>query len=132
MNNETNTNSEVSVDVDTYDRGIVPAETAARKEREGNAFKTTPSQTDEEKSPTNDQTDGGSINTTEGYTVDKEGLLNNYAIEPEMYVNEPGDLREQEQAETAQRAEELANLQHDEEGNLTDEGDKRPKGQGFI
>jgi hypothetical protein len=49
-----------------------------------------------------------------------------------MYVNEPGDLREQEQAETAQRAEELANLQHDEEGNLTDEGDKRPKGQGFI
>lgn len=132
MNNETNTNSEVSVDVDTYDRGIVPAETAARKEREGNAFKTTPSQIDEEKSPTNDQTDGGSIDTTEGYTVDKEGLLNNYAIEPEMYVNEPGDLQEQEQAETAQRAEELANLQHDEEGNLTDEGDKRPKGQGFI
>ncbi|MBD2003985.1 MULTISPECIES: hypothetical protein [Cyanophyceae] len=132
MNNETNTNSEVSVDVDTYDRGIVPAETAARKEREGNAFKTTPSQRDEEKSPTNDQTDGGSINTTDGYTVDKEGLLNNYAIEPEMYVNEPGDLREQEQAETAQRAEELANLQHDEEGNLTDDGDKRPKGQGFI
>lgn len=132
MNNETNTNSEVSVDVDTYDRGIVPAETAARKEREGNAYKTTPSQIDEEKSPTNDQTDDESIDTTEGYTVDKEGLLNNYAIEPEMYVNEPGDLKEQEQAETAQRAEELANLQHDEEGNLTDEGDKRPKGQGFI
>ena len=29
-----------------------------------------------------------------GYTIDEDGRLNNYAIEPEMYVHEPGDLRD--------------------------------------
>ncbi len=38
----------------------------------------------------------GGIDTTSGYTVDQEGLINNYAIEPEMYINEPGDLRAEE------------------------------------
>lgn len=68
--------------VDTYDRGIIPAETKARVEREGDSYKSQP------------QKRGGedSIDTTGGYTVDNEGLVNNYAIEPEMYVNEPGDL----------------------------------------
>ncbi len=56
-----------------YDQNIVPAETAARKEREGDNFK--------------------QVSSSKGTTVDSEGLANNYAIEPEMYVNEPGDLQ---------------------------------------
>ncbi|MBD2742484.1 hypothetical protein [Coleofasciculus sp. FACHB-1120] len=133
MNNQTDsTDSSQRVGEDNYDRGIVPAETAARREREGNAFKTTPGKDDEKKSPTNDQTNDGSIETTDGYTVDKEGLLNNYAIEPEMYVNEPGDLKAKEEAEAAERAETVSELQDDEEGKLTMEGDKRHQGPGLI
>lgn len=133
MSNQTgSTDSSQRVGEDNYDRGIVPAETAARREREGNAFKTTPGKDDEEKSPTNDQTNDGSIATTDGYTVDKEGLLNNYAIEPEMYVNEPGDLKAKEEAEAAERAETVSELQDDEEGKLTMEGDKRHQGPGLI
>ncbi|NJK37215.1 MAG: hypothetical protein HC835_03305 [Oscillatoriales cyanobacterium RM2_1_1] len=80
-----------------YDRGIEPAEVTARKEREGENFKKTP------------ESEGG-IDTTKGYTVDREGLLNNYAIEPEMYINVPGDLREEEEAEKARRAGELKEI----------------------
>ena len=123
---------EVGVDVDTYDRGIVPAETAARKEREGANFKETPNQIKEQQAATNDQTDDESIKTTDGYTVDKEGLLNNYAIEPEMYVNEPGDLRQHEEELTAERIEEIEDVNEDKQGDLTMEGDKRGKGQGII
>ncbi len=123
---------EVGVDVDTYDRGIVPAETAARKEREGSQFKETPNQIKEEQAATNDQTDDESIKTTDGYTVDKEGLLNNYAIEPEMYVNEPGDLRQDEEELTAERIEEIEDVNEDKQGDLNMEGDKRGKGQGVI
>ena len=79
---------------DDYDRGINPAETAARQEREQSDFKDT-------SEPESD------VDTTSGTTVDREGLANNYAVEPEMYVEEPGDLREQEEAEKAERAEEL-------------------------
>ena len=133
MNNQTDsTDSNQRVSEDNYDRGIVPAETAARREREGNAFKTTPQKSDEEKSPTNDQTNSGSIDTTDGYTVDKEGLLNNYAIEPEMYVNEPGDLKAKEEAEAAERAQDISELKDDEDGKLTMEGDKRHQGPGLI
>jgi hypothetical protein len=123
---------EVGVDVDTYDRGIVPAETAARKEREGDLFKETPNQIKEQQAVTNDQTDDESIRTTDGYTVDKEGLLNNYAIEPEMYVNEPGDLRQHEEELTAERIEEIEDVNRDKEGELTMDADQRGKGQGFI
>lgn len=91
-----------------YDRKIVSAETAARMEREGDNFKQTP---DTE----------GDIDTTAGYTVDREGLLNNYPIEPEMYIEEPGDLREKQEAEAAQRARELKEV--NEEGG---------KGPGII
>jgi hypothetical protein len=77
-----------------YDRKITSAETAARMEREGENFKKMP---DKE----------GDIDTTSGYTVDREGLSNNYAIEPEMYYEEPGDRQEQKEAEEAERAEEL-------------------------
>jgi hypothetical protein len=73
--------TEDSIQTDNFDRGIVPAETAARKEREGEDYKKT---SDKE----------GDLGTTGGQTVSNEGLANNYAIEPEMYVEEPGDLSE--------------------------------------
>ncbi len=55
---------------DSYDAHIIPAETAARKDREGDRYKDT---------------------STAGQTVDQEGLTNNYATEPEMYFETPGD-----------------------------------------
>jgi len=117
-----------SAAVDTYDRGIVPAETAARKEREGGAFKKTPGELGQ------DQGDGpDSIHTTGGYTVDKEGLINNFAVEPEMYINEPGDLRQQEEDDIQERAAELDEINdNDETGKLTTEGDRRGKGPGLV
>ncbi|MBD2328704.1 hypothetical protein [Alkalinema sp. FACHB-956] len=72
----------LGVERDTYDRGIIPAETAARKEREEENYKQVPDE-----------------NPEGGYTVDNEGLLNNYAIEPEMYYEVPGDIQEAEEAE---------------------------------
>lgn len=67
-----------------------------------------------------------------GYTVDQDGHLNNYPIEPEMYVNVPGDLREKEEAEIEERVHELHELAEDEEGKLTMEHDFRHKGPGLI
>ena len=69
-----------------YDRAITSAETASRMEREDDNFKETPQA---------------------GQTVDREGLANNYAVEPEMYYEEPGDRKEVSEAETAERATEL-------------------------
>lgn len=60
-----------------YDRKITSAETAARMEREQDDYKEYP------------QSDQAETDTTAGYTIDREGLMNNYAIEPEMYVEEP-------------------------------------------
>lgn len=120
------------VETDNYDPHIVPAETGARQQREGDTYKTLPNKAREAEAGTNDQTDSESINTTDGYTVDKEGLLNNYAIEPEMYINEPGDLREKEAELAAERAQEIQNLSEDEQGKLTMEDDARPRGQGMI
>ena len=72
-----------------YDRAITSAETAARMDREGNDFK----------------------NASEpGQTVDREGLANNYAVEPEMYYEEPGDRKEIKEAEKAERKEELEDI----------------------
>ncbi|OCQ99809.1 hypothetical protein BCD64_01620 [Nostoc sp. MBR 210] len=119
-------------EVDTYDRGIVPAETAARKEREGDLYKTLPTEEREAAAPTDDQTDAESIHTTDGYTVDKEGLLNNYAIEPEMYYEVPGDARQEVAEDSAQRLEELQEVKEDKEGELSEEGDRRGRGQGII
>lgn len=108
---------------DNYDRGIIPAETAARKEREGEGYKSRP----------DSDGDDDSIDTVGGYTVDKEGLANNYAIEPEMYYEVPGDLREKEAALAAERAEELKQVnQNNEEGKLTTDHDDRGKGVGVI
>jgi hypothetical protein len=81
------TNSQVDLmHTDTFDAHIVPAETKARKEREGESYKHTPGNVE----------DPASIHTADGYTVDTEGLINNYAVEPPMYVEEPGDLAQEE------------------------------------
>lgn len=103
-----------------YDSHIVPAETAARQQREGEDFGHTP------------QVDEGETKTADGYTVDKEGLLNNYAIEPEMYINVPGDLREKAEQEAADKTHQLQELSEDEDGKLTTEYDRRNKGPGII
>ena len=80
-----------------YDRAITSAETAARIEREGDDFK----QTSENEA---------NADMTSGQTVDREGLANNYATEPEMYYEERGDRQEKKEAEKAERAEELKDV----------------------
>ena len=125
---------EANMEAPHYDRGITPAETAARQEREGSNFMHTATEANQQSAKTNDQSDDESIRTTDGYTVDKEGLVNNYAIEPEMYINEPGDLREKEEAEALERAQILAEIndQKGEEGKLTTKADTRHQGPGMI
>jgi len=90
-----------------YDRNIISAETAARMEREGGDFKNVPESDDD---------------NTGGYTVSREGLVNNYEVEPEMYVEERGDLREKQEAEKQERAQELKEIN-------SEDGDK---GVGII
>ncbi|MER3432181.1 MAG: hypothetical protein C4288_01800 [Leptolyngbya sp. ERB_1_1] len=126
------TDSSDRVQSDVYDPHIVPAETAARMEREGSGYKTTPTEEREASAATDDQTDPESIRTTDGYTVDKEGLLNNYAIEPEMYYEVPGDARQAEEELHQQRVEEYRDMNQDEEGKLTMEGDQRGHGSGAV
>lgn len=105
-----------------YDPHIVPAETAARAKREGTHFghvdhdPQTPEQ----------------IHTRDGYTVDQEGLINNYAVEPPMYINEPGDLDQDKQVEAERQAADRKALAEDEEGKLTMDHDWRHKGPGLI
>ncbi len=125
---------EAKMEAPHYDRGITPAETAARQEREGSNFMHATTEAKQKSAKTDDQTDDESIHTTDGYTVDQEGLVNNYAIEPEMYINEPGDLRAKEEAEAAERARTLAEIKDKkgEEGKLTEEADTRHKGPGII
>lgn len=113
-------NNAHGVETDTYDHGIVPAEVAARKEREGENYKHLPESEE-------------SIDTTGGYTVDKEGLLNNYAVEPEMYYEVHGDAEAQAEQDLAARTEELEEVNDtNEKGKLTEEGDRRGKGVGLI
>ncbi|NJP10408.1 MAG: hypothetical protein HC866_13805 [Leptolyngbyaceae cyanobacterium RU_5_1] len=109
------------VESDAYDRGIIPAETAARKEREGEAYKNLPNE------------EQGGLDTSGGYTVDKEGLLNNYPVEPEMYYEVPGDASDEAEEQAAKRAEELHDINdNDETGKLSTERDQRGKGSGII
>lgn len=117
-----NLNRNPRVAADSYDANLVPAETAARQERES-AYKQVP------EDPTADQ----SLNTHGGYTVDREGLVNNYAIEPEMYIEEPGDLRAEQAASQQRRRQELQEInQTDETGRVTPGSDRRGKGVGRI
>lgn len=76
-----------------YDPHLVPAETAARAKREGQTF----GHVDHD--PRNPE----QLHTRDGYTIDQEGLINNYAIEPPMYINTPGDLDEAEKLNAEQR-----------------------------
>ena len=110
------------LETSTADRGIIPAEVAARMDREGSDFKDT----------ANEQADPESIDITGGATVDQEGLANNYAIEPEMYYDEPGDAAQEEAQDKADRAEELAEVNQDSDGKLTNEHDTRGRGPGII
>lgn len=107
-----------------YDPHIVPAEVGAREDREGRQFG----------HPVHEsgQANPESIHTTDGYTVDQEGLINNYAVEPEMYLNQPGDLRQENEELRAQRLHEMEELQESEEGKLTMEHDYRHRGPGMI
>lgn len=77
-----------------YDRGITPGEVAARQEREGEDYGKNPESQD-------------SIDTTGGYTTDREGKANNYAVEPEMYYEERGDRQATKEAEKEERTQEL-------------------------
>ena len=120
------------ISIDTYDRGIIPAETAARIKREGVNYKHLPTEEDTASASTNDQTNISSIRTTDGYTMDKEGLLNNYAVEPEMYYEVPGDAREIAEQEKAERIQELREINADKTGLLTENFDRRGKGSGMI
>ena len=117
---------------DGYDPHMIPAETAARRQREGGEFKTVPTEERDAAAPTDDQTDPESLETTSGYTVDQEGLLNNYAIEPEMYYEVPGDARQAEAELHDERVEEYREINQDEKGKLTMEGDQRGRGTGAI
>jgi hypothetical protein len=115
-----------------YDRGIKPAEVGARIEREDDKFKQIPTLETEDNSPTDDQTNNQSVDYTGGYTVDQEGLANNYAIEPEMYYETPGDMRQQQEEVAAARGKELDEVNEDSEGKLTMEKDSRGKGPGLV
>lgn len=52
---------------------LIPAEVAARQSREG------------EFTPEPKETEDLSIDTTAGYTVSEQGLVNNYAVTPTVY-----------------------------------------------
>lgn len=91
-----------------YDPNLTAAETSARQEREQEEFKNRPEKE-------------GSIDTEGGMTVDREGLANNYAIEPEMYVEEPGDLEQSE-----------AKLQKEREQELEEVNRSGGKGPGVV
>lgn len=126
MENEARSKKKVTrneeLETSTADRGIIPAEVAARMDREGSDFKDT----------ANEQANPESIDVTGGATVDQEGLANNYAIEPEMYVDQPGDLKREEEQDAAERAQELAEANESKEGQLTMEHDTRGRGPGVI
>lgn len=110
------------MDTSTADRGIIPSEVAARMDREGEDFKKT----------AEEQAGAESLNVTGGATVDQEGLANNYAVEPEMYYDTPGDRTAMIEAEEADRQQTLDEANTDKEGQLTEEGDRRGKGPGVI
>ncbi len=117
------TQSDSNAKIPQYDQHIIPGESIARAAREGKHFGHVEH---------DDPADKEHIHIRDGYTIDQEGLINNYAVEPEAYIKEPGDLREKEQELKAQRRHELQELSEDEEGKLTIEHDWRHKGPGLI
>ena len=117
------TQSDSHATISHYDPHIIPAETAARAAREGEHFGHVEH---------DDPADKEQLHTRDGYTIDQEGLMNNYAVETEAYIKEPGDLREKEEKLKAKRRRELQQLSEDEKGKLTMEHDWRHKGPGLI
>ena len=108
-----------------YDRNLISAEVAKRQEREGENFKKMPE-------PSQAEVDAD-LDTTGGYTMSREGLVNNYAVEPEMYYDTPGDRTAMIEQEKAKRREEMKEINNtDEDGKLTVDGDDRGKGVGII
>ena len=68
---------------------LIPAEVAAREQREGSEPPNKPlPKIEQEKADL-------LINTTGGYTVDREGLVNNYANPPETYEADYPTSRQQ-------------------------------------
>jgi hypothetical protein len=126
MNNEASSKEKTTtndkMDTSSADRGIIPAEVAARMDREGGDYRET----------ADEQAADRSLDVTGGATVDQEGLANNYAVEPEMYYEEPGDRKQEEAQDAANRSQELAEVNHDKEGELTMDSDSRGKGTGVI
>ncbi|NEP76468.1 hypothetical protein [Okeania sp. SIO2G5] len=113
------------VESDGYDRHLIPSEVVRRREREGDFYKQLPE-------PTPSEVDAD-LDTTGGYTMSREGLLNNYAVEPEMYYETPGDrtaILEREKAARQQELEEIKDT--DSDGKLTIDNDRRGKGVGII
>ena len=106
-----------------YDPHLIPSETVARQAREGEDF----GHVDHD----NPQ-DTEHIHTRDGYTVDQEGLINNYAVEPPMYVNKPGDLAEAEATAAKIRAADRKALSKDEDGNMSPKINWKHKGPGVI
>ena len=93
MNNQTSKGA-------NYDRVITSAETAARIAREGANFKKLPKL----------EKGTDTIDVNAGYTVDREGLANNYAIEPEMYYEIPGDRRTENREDREMRIAEIKDI----------------------
>lgn len=126
MENEARSKEKVTrneeLETSTADRGIIPAEVAARMDREGSDYRRT----------ADEQADPESIDVTGGATVDQEGLANNYAVEPEMYYDNPGDAQQEAEQDKAHRAQELAEANQDKQGELTMEDDTRGRGPGAV
>jgi hypothetical protein len=58
--------------------------------------------------------------------------MNNYAIEPEMYYEVPGDAGESEEFSEVMRRNELEMVNTDNAGKLSEGEDQRGRGQGAV
>lgn len=116
-------NTKTPANLPHYDAHLIPAETVAREAREGRRF----GQVEHDSANNTEH-----IHTRDGYTVDQEGLINNYAVEAPMYVSEPGDLAEEEAAAAQQKAADLKSLSKDTNGNLSPDINWQHKGPGII
>ena len=105
-----------------YDPHLIPPESVARAKREGDEFGHV----------NKDPSDTEQLHTRSGYTVDQEGLINNYAVEPKMYINEPGDLDEEQGFVAYQKAANFKSLTQNEKGEVAKTRDWNNRGPGVI
>jgi hypothetical protein len=80
--------------------------------------------------PTDEQTIQENLHHMNHYTVDQDGLMNNYPVEPEMYFEVPGDAREQNEAVKAARAKERREVTENSLGNSDGEEEVGNHGRG--